>query len=106
MPESERAQVEQLTDGLWRIIARFGFVEIPNLPEALASAKDKGCPLDLDHALYFAARDAVVRSENHPRLMGWQRMVFSFMYRNAIHAADRFDLPADKFLEIGRQVRL
>ncbi len=106
VPEAERAQVEQLTDGLWRIIARFGFIEIPNLPEALASAKDKGCPLDLDHALYFAARDAVVRSEDHPRLMGWQRILFSFMYRNAIHAADRFDLPADKFLEIGRQVRL
>jgi KUP system potassium uptake protein len=33
-------------------------------------------------------------------------MLFAFMYRNAVRAPDRFDLPADRFLEIGRQVEL
>ena len=88
------------------VIVRFGFVEIPNLAEALACARDQGCPLNLDDAVYFAARDEVVRNETHPRLPAWRRSLFGFMYRNAIRAPDRFDLPADKFLEIGRQVRL
>jgi KUP system potassium uptake protein len=47
-----------------------------------------------------------VRSPNHPRLWAWQRMLFAFMYRNAVRASDRFDLPPERFLEIGRQVRL
>ena len=54
----------------------------------------------------MAARDEVVQSQIHPRLPVWQRLLFGFMYRNAVRAPDRFDLPADKFLEIGRQVRL
>ena len=106
VPLPEQSTVEQLTDGLWRVTARFGFIDVPNLPAALAQAKDKGCPLDLDGAIYFASRDAVSRSEAQPRLMAWQRIVFGFMYRNAVHAADRFDLPAERFIEVGRQVRL
>ncbi len=104
--QAERTEVEMLTDGLWRVKARFGFVEIPDLPEAMASAKDKGCPLHLDDAVYFASRDDISRSESSPRLMGWQRILFGFLYRNGVHAADRFDLPAERFVEIGRQLRL
>ncbi len=106
VPEAERAEVEQLSDGLWRVKARFGFVDIPDLPAAMASAKEKGCPLELADAVYFATRDDVVRSNNHPRLWGWQRVLFGFLYRNGVHAADRFDLPADRFVEIGRQIKL
>ncbi len=106
VPTAERATSHHVAGGLWHVIVRFGFVEIPNLAEALACAKDQGCPLNLEDAVYFAARDEVVRSETHPRLPAWRRSLFGFMYRNAIRAPDRFDLPADKFLEIGRQVRL
>ena len=106
VPAAERCTVEHLTDGLWRVSASFGFVEIPNLPEALAQARTDGCPLDLEGAIYFASRDGVSRSNSQPRLPAWQRIVFGFMYRNAVHAADRFSLPAERFIEIGRQVRL
>ncbi len=85
---------------------RFGFVEVPNLALALARAKDQGCPVNLDDAVYFAARDEVVRSQTRPRLSAWQRVLFGFMYRNAVRTPDRFDLPADKFVEIGRQIAL
>jgi KUP system potassium uptake protein len=104
--EASRAEVMHIDGGLWHVTVRFGFVEIPNLVLALAAAQRKGCPLDLDDALYLAAHDEVVQSQNHPRLPAWQRMLFGFMYRNAVRAPDRFDLPADKFLEIGRQVRV
>jgi KUP system potassium uptake protein len=81
-------------------------VEKPNVAAALACAKDKGCPLDLDDAVYFASHDDVVRSADPPRLPGWRRMLFAVMYRNAVRAPDRFELPADAFLEVGRQIAL
>jgi KUP system potassium uptake protein len=104
--ESSRAEVEHMADGLWHVVVRFGFIEVPNLVTALMRAKELGCPVRLDDAVYFAARDEVVRSQKHPQLWPWQRMLFAFMYRNAVRAADRFDLPAERFLEIGRQIRL
>jgi KUP system potassium uptake protein len=102
----DRAKVEQLAEGFWHVIVRFGFVEVPNVTVALASAKERGCPLDLDDAVFFASRDHVVRGKTQRRLSNWRRMIFSFMYRNAVRSSDRFDLPADRYLEIGRQVEL
>jgi KUP system potassium uptake protein len=102
----KRAEVEQIAEGFWHVTIRFGFIEVPNVAAALACAKEKGCPLNLDDAVYFAAHDDVVRSVSSPRLPGWRRMLFAVMYRNAVRAPDRFDLPPDKLLEVGRQIAL
>lgn len=106
VPLSERAEVEQIADDFWHVTVRFGFLEVPSVVAALACAREKGCSLNLDDAVYFASREDVVRSANRPRLPTWQRMLFAVMYRNAVRTPDRFDLPADEFLEIGRQIAL
>lgn len=106
VPTAERVQVTQGAGGFWQVTVRFGFIEVPNLPAALAQARDQGCPVDLDTAVYFAARDDVVRSKTKPQLSGWRRLLFGLMYRNAVRAVDRFDLPADQVLEVGRQIAL
>jgi KUP system potassium uptake protein len=103
---ADRATVEPMGDGFWHVTVRFGFIEVPNVMVAMASAKAGGCPLNLNDAVFFAARDEVVRGKTHRRLAGWRRMLFGFMYRNAVRSSDRFDLPPDRFLEIGRQVEL
>ncbi len=106
VPLSRRADVEALPNNLWHVTIRFGFIEMPNVVAALHCAKDNGCPLDLHDAVYFAAHDDVVASETQPRLSAWRRRLFAFMYRNAVRAPDRFDIPAERFLEVGRQVGL
>jgi KUP system potassium uptake protein len=103
---AHRAEVERIAEGFWHVTVRFGFVEIPNVVEALACAQEKGCSLDLDNAVYFAAHDRVVRRKTRPRLPAWQRALFAVMYRNGVRSPDRFDLPAEKFLEVGRQIAL
>jgi KUP system potassium uptake protein len=102
-----RVLVEHVADGFWHVTARYGFVEIPDLPEALALAARFGCDLDLDQAIYFGARDTVVAAARRERLM-WPvaRTVFAFLYRNALRNVDRFRLPADRFVEVGRQIEL
>ena len=106
VPLSKRAEVEKIADDFWHVTIHFGFIEMPNVVAALASAREKGCLINLDDAVYFASHDDVVPSPNRPRLAPWRRMLFGVMYRNAVRAPDRFDLPADKFLEIGRQIAL
>ncbi|HEX2943494.1 MAG TPA: KUP/HAK/KT family potassium transporter [Rhodopila sp.] len=106
VPLDHRAEVEEIAENFWHITIRFGFVEKPNVVAALACARQSGCPIDLDDAVYFAAHDEVVRSPGQPRLPGWRRMLFAVMYRNAVRMPDRFDLPADRFLEVGRQIGL
>jgi KUP system potassium uptake protein len=103
---AHRAETEEIAENLWHVTIRFGFVERPNVAAALASARDHGCSIDIDNAVYFASRDEVVRRAVSPRLPTWQRMVFAMMYRNAVRMPDRFELPPERFLEVGRQVGL
>jgi KUP system potassium uptake protein len=104
--EPQRAEVEKIADNFWHVTIRFGFMEIPSVVSALASARERGCTTNLNDTVYFASHDDVVRNANPPRLAPWRRILFAFMYRNAVRTPDRFDLPPDKFLEVGRQIAL
>ena len=105
-PAAERISVEEVMPNFWHVTARFGFVEVPNLTLALAAAHDQGCTIDLHEAIYFGAHDEVVPAAHNRLLPGWRRMLFNFMYRNAVRNVDRFALPRERFIEIGRQLEL
>jgi KUP system potassium uptake protein len=100
-----RLHSERLAEGFWHITVRFGFVEVPDLARVLHLEKSK-CPIDPDNATYFSERDYVVARKQKPRLQGWRRRLFSFLYRNSIHPADRFNIPADNFVQISRQIEV
>jgi KUP system potassium uptake protein len=106
VPAAERVSVRQVMDGFWYVEVRFGFVEIPNLLATLDAARAQGCDIDPDKVMFFAAHDDVVRSATRPRMFVLERLLFAFQYRNAVRMSDRFALPRDRFLEIGRQVEL
>jgi KUP system potassium uptake protein len=106
IPASDRATVRKIMDGFWFIEVRFGFVEVPNLLLALSEVHKQNCDIDVDNALFLAAHDDVVRSVTTPKLWAWRRLLFGFMYRNAVRPSDRFALPRERFIEIGRQVEL
>jgi len=102
----ERVSVEKIAEGVWHLTVRFGFVEVPSLPLALREARLQGCPVDVAHALYFGARDEVVRAKGSKGLSFWRHLLFGFMYRNAVHTVDRFSLPPAQVVEIGRQLEV
>ena len=105
--ETDRIRVANIADGFWHVTARYGFVEVPDLPGALMLARRHGCDLALDEAIYFGARDTVVAAPRGERLLRpGVRMVFAFLYRNALRNVDRFRLPQERFVEIGRQIEL
>jgi KUP system potassium uptake protein len=108
---TERVVIEKIAEGIWHLTVRFGFVEVPSLPLALREANIQGCPLDVVHAVYFGGRDDVVWASRKKRLPGgglpaWQHVLFGFMYRNAVHTVDRFSLPPEQVVEVGRQVEV
>ncbi|MGI4748781.1 MAG: potassium transporter Kup [Janthinobacterium lividum] len=108
VPAAERISLKRHEGGVWHVIARYGFIEIPSLPAALAEASRMGCAIVPQEAIFIGARDEVVadRTGRGNRLPGWRRMLFGLMYRNAVHLVDRFDLPPDRYVQIGRQIAL
>jgi KUP system potassium uptake protein len=101
----ERVRIEELEYGLWHMTVHFGFVEIPDLPAALAVAKKDGVPV-LDAASYYIERYDPISRKHRNLLSRWRVALFSFMSRNSAHAIDRFRIPSNLLIEIGRRIEL
>jgi KUP system potassium uptake protein len=106
IPRAERLDVRKLAENFWQITAHFGFVQVPDLPAALRQARASGCEIDIEHAIFFNARDAVVAKPAHNLAARARLLLFAFMLRNAVRAVDLFRIPTDNFIEMGRTVEI
>jgi KUP system potassium uptake protein len=102
----DRIELVKLAEGFWHITVHFGFVQVPDIPAALRQAKARGCPIDLEDVIYFGTRDAVVCSKRRSWLVRASLHLFSLMFRNSVRAVDLFNIPPEKFVEVGRQIEI
>ena len=98
--------VDNVGEGLWHVIARFGFFEIPDLRRALNQARGLDAAVDFDKAMFVGTRDLIVRKRKSARMRGWRLALFAFLYRNSVKVVDRFNLPPDNVIEIARQIEI
>jgi KUP system potassium uptake protein len=98
--------VEHIGEGLWHVVARFGFFEIPDLRLALGHAYGFDEAIDLDKAMFVGTRDLVVSKSGKPALKGWRMALFAFLYRNSVKVVDRFNLAPENVVEIARQIEI
>jgi KUP system potassium uptake protein len=98
--------VDTVGEGLWHVVARFGFLEIPNLRQALARTHGFGADLDFDNAMFLGTRDLVVSKRENAKLRGWRLALFAFLYRNSVKIVDRFNLEPANVIEIARQIEI
>jgi KUP system potassium uptake protein len=101
-----RCEAQQIADGIWHAVARFGFMEIPDLRRALGNLQALDPKIDTDEGVYFAARDLIVRKPGHGRLAHWRLPVFAFLYRNAVKVVDRFRLPSRNVVAVARKIEV
>jgi len=104
VPLRDRIELTKLAEGFWHIKVHFGFVQVPDIPAALKQAKDRGCPIVLEDALYFGARETVVCSKQRNWFVRIRLRLFMLMFRNSVRAVDLFNLPPKAYVEIGRQI--
>ena len=57
-------------------------------------------------AIYFGARDTVICSKRSSWLVRTSLRLFTLMFRNSVRAVDLFNIPPEKFVEVGRQVEI
>ena len=101
----EKVEVEDLGHGFYRVLARYGFMEEPNVPHILALAREKGLPFELEEVSFFLGRETVV-ADRRPLMALWRERLFSFMSRNALGATSYFHIPPAQVVELGAQVEI
>src|SRR6185436_19781072 len=105
VPADERVVVEPLGSGFFKVTLRYGFVEEPNVPEAMIEARARGLAIDKDDITYFLGRETLL-STDHPGMARWREQLFSVMSRNAMRATAFFRIPPERVVELGMQVEL
>jgi KUP system potassium uptake protein len=105
VPANQRATVRPLDQGLFEVTICYGFMEDPNVPEALVRACEKGLALDEEDITYFLGRETLIVSKK-PGMAMWRERLFALMTRNAVRATTFFRLPPERVVELGVQVEL
>jgi KUP system potassium uptake protein len=107
IPESERIQITPLKENFWRIKARYGFMETPNVPNILARSKDAGIKSEKLHTTYYLGRERLIPNpHSRARLASWRKKLFVFMSRNSRSATEFFGIPSNRVVELGAQIEL
>ncbi|WP_394849298.1 KUP/HAK/KT family potassium transporter [Pendulispora brunnea] len=106
VPPERRVEVAPLHDGFCRVVARYGFMQTPNVPMVVREAGEKaGLSIDLDKVTYFLGRERVLGLDTGA--MGqFAERIFGYLQRNAVSADRHFQIPADQVIEIGIQLDL
>ncbi|HVS33472.1 MAG TPA: potassium transporter Kup [Thermoanaerobaculia bacterium] len=104
LSDAERSEWQDLGQGVYRLVLRFGFMEDPNLP---ALFKHLGGPVSFNPMTtsYFLGRETLIPTK-HPGMAIWREHLFSWMMRNASSASNFFSLPPNQVIELGAQVEL
>jgi KUP system potassium uptake protein len=105
VPVEEQVSVTPLGYGLFNVRIRFGFMQDPNVPQALARARDIGLALDMDDITYFLGRETIIVTAREGMAI-WRERLFVLMARNAGRATEFFKLPIERVVELGVQVEM
>ncbi|WP_374668230.1 potassium transporter Kup [Ramlibacter sp.] len=105
VPADQRAMAQPLGHGFWQVRLRFGFMDKPDVPAALAGCAAQGLVIDPFATSYFLSRETVV-----PRpaagMARWRQNLFEALSRNAGRAVDYFGIPSNAVIELGTRVHL
>ncbi len=105
VPEKQRLEVTSLGHGFFRIIARYGFMQTPNVPDILRLAKGFGLDIQLESTTFYLGRETLLTG-GASKMMEWRKSLFAFMSRNAWNATTFFGIPPGRVVELGTQVEL
>ncbi len=114
----ERVAVEKLEHGFYRITARYGFMETPNVPEILQRARESGVKARPNDTTFYLGRERIIIANGErkpdarrapddamlPRMARWRKKLFVIMSRNARSATEFFGIPPNRVVELGAQV--
>jgi KUP system potassium uptake protein len=99
----KRVRIEPVGSTFTRVHLRFGYMESPNIPKALAIARKLGWHFDIMSTSFFLSRRAL-RPAPHSGMPRWQDRLFITLARSANDATDYFQIPTDRVVEVGTQV--
>ncbi|AOS45383.1 potassium transport protein Kup [Lacunisphaera limnophila] len=105
--DAERMEVREIGHGygVWRVIARYGYMETPDVAALMERVGAAGVPVKLNEATYYFNREMVITG-GESRMFEWQKHLYSVLSRNARPVRDYYRLPPMQIIEVGLPIQL
>jgi len=101
----QRVTLRRSGKGFHSVVARYGFMQDPDIDEILEACKKNGLSIPLEGTTFFLGRETLIASDR-PGMAIWRERLFSFMSRNALRATAFFKIPPNQVFEVGAYVEL
>jgi KUP system potassium uptake protein len=105
VPDDERIRMTQVSRLFAKVEIKFGFMETPNVPRALAIARKQGWHFDIMSTSFYLSRRAL-KPAAHSGMPRWQDRLFIGLAKSASDATDFFQIPTGRVVEVGTQLTI
>jgi len=102
---ARRVVLEKLHEGFWRANLHYGFMEKPDVPEALATVRNPELKFNPMTTTYFVGRETILATDRLG-LSPWRGSIFAWMTRNTGDVTSYFNLPPNGVVELGARVEV
>ena len=105
VPLSEQVQVQDLGHHCYQMNVRYGFKDEPDIPQVMAQGKQYGLEFEMMETSFFIARQTLIATPGTGMAV-WREHLFVALSRNARGAADYYQVPPNRVIELGTQIEI
>jgi KUP system potassium uptake protein len=105
VPEAEQIKIIDLGHNCFQLNVHYGFKDEPDIPRVLSLCASHGLPFEMMETSFFIARQTVISTPG-AGMAPWREHLFVAMSRNARGAADYYQIPSNRVIELGTQVEI
>ena len=102
---ANRVEIDEALPAVYLVTARFGFMETPDVAEALRGCRARGLKVFMEDSSFFVGQH-VVRARELPGWRGLQRLLFARMQRHSTQAAEFFRMPSRGVVSLNTVVEI
>lgn len=109
--KKERISIQEIMPNMYRILAYYGFMEIPKMKHILEACRQRGINLNVNEATFVLGRETIIADKGaaragEPAMPHWRERLFAFMSKNAQRPTAFFRIPPNQVIEVGIQVEI
>lgn len=103
--KEEQVIIQSLEHGFYKVIAMYGFMETPNIPNIMNRINELGLKTYSESTSYYLGRESLLTT-GKSKLMNWQKTLFSFLSRNAQNPTLYYKIPPTNVVELSTQIEI
>jgi KUP system potassium uptake protein len=101
----ESITIENPTDGFYRVMAPYGFMDNANIQQVIDILNKKGLQIKLEKTTFFLGRELLVVKDKSG-LLRFRKKLFVLLSRNSQRVTEFFNIPNDRVFEVGSQIEM